>query len=89
VGDSIEGWADAIKILMKSYFFGKSTVVFDYSDIRPKGALLVTSGGKAPGHEPLAACIEQIRTLLETKKMVRNWNQLKFMILFVILLMLF
>ena len=53
IGDSIEGWADAIKILMKSYLNGKSSrIVFDYSDIRPKGARLVTSGGKAPGHNP-------------------------------------
>jgi len=38
IGDSIEGWADAIKVLMKSYLNGKSSrVEFDYSDIRPKG----------------------------------------------------
>ena len=51
IGDSIEGWADSIKVLMKSYLNGKSSrIEFDYSDIRPKGAQLVTSGGKAPGH---------------------------------------
>ena len=44
VGDSIEGWADAVKVVIEAYFLGKSTPVFDYSDIRPKGALLVTSG---------------------------------------------
>ena len=38
---------------MKSYFVGGSKVRFDYSDIRPKGARLVTSGGKAPGPQPL------------------------------------
>jgi len=55
IGDSIEGWADAIKVLMKSYMGDRrsSKVVFDYSDIRAKGALLVTSGGKAPGPQPL------------------------------------
>ena len=58
IGDSIEGWADAIKVLMKSYLNGKSSrIEFDYSDIRAKGAQLVTSGGKAPGPQPLKECI--------------------------------
>jgi ribonucleoside-triphosphate reductase (thioredoxin) len=64
IGDSIEGWADAIKVLMRSYFEGTSTIQFDFSDIRPKGAKLVTSGGKAPGPEPLRVCISQIRSVL-------------------------
>jgi ribonucleoside-triphosphate reductase (thioredoxin) len=68
IGDSIEGWADAIKTLMKSYFFGGKTVRFVYDDIREKGALLVTSGGKAPGPEPLRLCIEKISSLLRGKK---------------------
>lgn len=64
IGDSIEGWADAIKVLMKAYFYGKSDPVFDYRDIRAKGAELVTSGGKAPGPDPLRICINQIRGVL-------------------------
>ena len=52
VSDSIEGWADAVKSLMTSYFKGTSEVEFDFRDIRPKGARLVTSGGKAPGAQP-------------------------------------
>ena len=68
IGDSIEGWADAIKVLMHSYFYGKSQPVFDFSDIRPKGALLVTSGGKAPGPQPLKDCIHNVRSILESKK---------------------
>jgi ribonucleoside-triphosphate reductase len=67
IGDSIEGWADAIKALMKSYFTGGSSMRFDYSDIRHKGARLITSGGKAPGPEPLRICIEKIRAILELK----------------------
>jgi len=68
VGDSIEGWADAIKVLMKSYFFGMSDIDFDYSDIRPKGTKLVTAGGKAPGPQPLKDCIHNIRKVLDTKE---------------------
>ena len=67
IGDSIEGWADAIKALIKSYFTGGSSIRFDYSDIRHKGARLITSGGKAPGPEPLRICIEKIRAILEIK----------------------
>ena len=69
IGDSIEGWADAIKVLMKSYLNGKSSrIEFDYSDIRAKGAQLVTSGGKAPGPQPLKECILKITGILESKE---------------------
>tara|TARA_R110002110_G_scaffold131093_13_gene311700 strand:- start:2087 stop:3904 length:1818 start_codon:yes stop_codon:yes gene_type:complete len=66
IGDSIEGWADAIKVLMKSYLNGKSSrIEFDFSDIRNKGARLVTSGGKAPGPQPLKECILKITGILD------------------------
>ena len=70
IGDSIEGWADAIKVLMKSYLGERrsSRVEFDYSDIRPKGAMLVTSGGKAPGPQPLKECIVKITGVLDSKE---------------------
>lgn len=68
VNDSIEGWADAVKILIKSYFEGGSKIVFDFSDIRPKGARLVTSGGKAPGSQPLKECLIKIEGILERKE---------------------
>ena len=68
IGDSIEGWADAVKILMNSYFKGGSKIKFDFSDIRPKGARLVTSGGKAPGPQPLKECLLKIRGILDAKE---------------------
>jgi len=68
ISDSIEGWADAVKALMKSYFKGGSTLRFDYSDIRPKGAALVTSGGKAPGPQPLKECLVKVQGILNTKE---------------------
>ena len=69
VGDSLEGWADAIKVLLKGYF-GLSEYLpeFDYSDIRPKGARLVTAGGKAPGPEPLKICVAHVQAILDRKK---------------------
>src|SRR5690606_17238212 len=65
VGDSIEGWADAVKVLVEAYFYGKSEPIFDYRDIRPKGAKLITSGGKAPGPDPLRICVENLRAILK------------------------
>ncbi len=67
ISDSIEGWADAVKVLIKSYFYGGSHIHFDFSDIRPKGAELVTSGGKAPGPQPLKECLVKIDGILRTK----------------------
>jgi len=69
IGDSIEGWADAIKVLMNSYFEGRSKVRFDFSDIRPKGATLITSGGKAPGPQPLKECLLKIKGILDEKEL--------------------
>jgi len=66
ISDNIEGWADAVKVLMESYFNGLMEVEFDYRDIRPKGAMLITSGGKAPGPQPLKDCIHQLRSMLDT-----------------------
>ena len=70
IGDSIEGWADAIKVLMKSYMGDKrsSSGQFDLSDIRPQGAQLVTSGGKAPGPQPLKECILKIKGIFDGKE---------------------
>ena len=68
IADSIEGWADAVKALMKNYFQGGSHLKFDYSDIRPKGARLVTSGGKAPGPQPLKECLVKVEGLLKGKQ---------------------
>ena len=68
ISDSIEGWADAVKMLVKSYFEGGSSIAFDFSDIRPKGAMLVTSGGKAPGPQPLKECLIKVQGILDTKE---------------------
>jgi len=69
IGDSIEGWADSVKMLMKSYL-GKSSAKpnFDFRDIRAKGTRLKTAGGKAPGSEPLKVCLFHIETILERKE---------------------
>jgi ribonucleoside-diphosphate reductase alpha chain len=68
VGDSIEGWADAVKVLVSAYMRGKAMPVYDFSDIRPKGALLITSGGKAPGPEPLKDALHNIQKIFDRKQ---------------------
>ena len=68
ISDSIEGWADAVKILVKAYFTGSPLPTFDFRDIRPKGARLITAGGKAPGPEPLKECLFQIQKIFDRKQ---------------------
>lgn len=68
IEDSIVGWANAVKVLMEAYFRGKSLPIFDFSDIREKGAELITTGGKAPGAEPLKTCLFNLQRILDRKK---------------------
>lgn len=74
IDDSIEGWADALGVLLSSYFskpveefkqYKNCHILFDYSNIRPKGSSLASGVGKAPGYEPLANGLEKIRALLD------------------------
>ena len=68
IEDSIMGWADSIKMLMKFYYEGGPKPKFDFRAIRHKGARLVTAGGKAPGPEPLKICISHIDAIMERKE---------------------
>lgn len=64
VMDSIEGWADAVKILVEAYFYGKEKPRFDLSDIRQEGVPLKITGGKAPGPEPLRLVLDNVNRIL-------------------------
>jgi ribonucleoside-diphosphate reductase alpha chain len=64
VQDSIVGWSDAVKVVCKAFFNAGTLPVFDYRDIREKGAELITTGGQAPGPEPLKQCIENLIKIL-------------------------
>ena len=68
IGDSIEGWADAVRMLCKAYFTGAPLPLFDYRDIRPKGAQLITVGGKAPGPETLKECLFNLQKVFDRKQ---------------------
>ena len=67
IEDSIMGWADAVKVLLKFYFEGGYKPKFDFRAIRQKGARLVTAGGKAPGPEPLKIALAHIDAIMERK----------------------
>lgn len=64
IDDSIEGWANAVKMLFTCYMQTGDYVEFDYSSIRPEGSPLITSGGNAPGHLGLKKSLEQVREIL-------------------------
>lgn len=52
VGDSKEGWCNALTLGLKTWYDGKD-IDFDYSQLRPAGARLKTMGGKSSGPDPL------------------------------------
>jgi len=72
IEDNIEGWSDAIGVLVSSYFeqselfpeYNSKNIVFDFSKIRLKGAPL-SNGGKAPGPEPLRKALKNIKKILD------------------------
>lgn len=63
IHDSIEGWAEALDLLVRAYFLRRIRPIFQYGRIRPKGSDL-SSGGKAPGSEPLKSMLEDIEDML-------------------------
>lgn len=74
IPDSIEGWADALGVLLATYLPHEDfpeweglDVVFDYSNIRPAGSVLASGVGKAPGPEPLRRSLEIIRKVLDDR----------------------
>ncbi len=77
IEDSIMGWADAVKVLMKFYFEGGTKPKFDFRAIREKGARLVTAGGKAPGPEPLKICLSHVDAIMERKANGENLSPLE------------
>lgn len=79
IPDSIEGWADAVGILVSSYFTGEvpfpeyqgCKVVFDFTKIRPAGAPL-SWGGKAPGPNGLIQSLKKIESVFESALSTSN-----------------
>lgn len=68
IQDSAIGWADAVKRLFKAYLVGSTLPRFDFRDIREKGRHLITSGGTAPGPEPLERALTKAEWILRNKQ---------------------
>lgn len=74
IPDNIEGWSDAIGVLLSSFFvenqefpeFFGYKVIFDPSQIRPEGSDLSSGVGKAPGPKGLMASLKRIEILLNS-----------------------
>ena len=60
IEDTTEGWADALRIGLTTWFDG-GDIQFDYSALRPAGAILRTKGGRSSGPEPLRRMMEFVR----------------------------
>ena len=69
VGDSKEGWANAIRILLHLFTFNKEiNLKFDYSYIRSEGKRLKSFGGRASGPESFKKTIEKIQSIVNKMK---------------------
>lgn len=65
IPDSREGWVEALRRLIDSYFVPESVVQrFDYSLVRPAGLLIKGFGGTSSGPEPLRDLLERVRDIL-------------------------
>ena len=71
IPDTREGWITSLRLLLEAYFNNEELPIFDYSLIRPYGALIKTFGGKSAGPDPLRRLHEQLRILLD-KKFIDN-----------------
>ena len=66
IGDSKEGWCDALTLGLSTWYAGKD-VTFDFSQIRPAGARLKVMGGKASGPEPLRNLLAFVRERVRSR----------------------
>lgn len=67
IEDSKEGWGNALTHGLKTWFAGHD-VKFDYSNLRPAGARLMTMGGRSSGPEPLRALLDFSRSKILTRQ---------------------
>lgn len=67
VPDSAEGWSDALRVGLHTWFDG-GDIKFDLSELRTAGAPLKTKGGRASGPEPLRAMLEFVRNRILSRQ---------------------
>ena len=64
IPDTREGWVESLRLVLDSYFHGTEELNFDYTQIRPAGAVIKGFGGVSSGHEPLKEIHKEIRKVL-------------------------
>jgi ribonucleoside-triphosphate reductase len=67
IDDSREGWVDSVHMLLDGFFFGAKVPKFDYSAIRPEGALIHGFGGTSSGAGPLVELHKNLTELYSEK----------------------
>ncbi len=67
VGDSAEGWAEALRLGLERWFEG-GDLRFDLSQLRPAGSPLRTKGGRASGPEPLRVMLKFLRSRILSRQ---------------------
>ncbi len=67
VEDSTEGWGTAVRMGLSTWFDG-GDIKFDFSKVRPAGAILKTKGGRASGPEPLRKMLEFARSRIMVRQ---------------------
>jgi ribonucleoside-diphosphate reductase alpha chain len=70
VEDTTEGWCEALRIGVTSWFNGRD-VKFDTSKVRPAGSRLKTKGGYASGPGPLVELLDFARTIILSRQCKR------------------
>jgi len=68
VDDSTEGWAEALRLGLQSWFVDGVDVRYDFSQVRPAGAPLKTKGGRASGPDPLRIMLLSIRNIILSRQ---------------------
>lgn len=67
IQDSRDGWVNALRALLRSYFKGSYITIFDYSQVRPAGRYLKKFGGVASGPLPLCEMFSTIRYIMNKR----------------------
>ena len=81
IGDSKEGWVQALDIFLKTLANNEyrkiTTIIINYDHIRPKGAKLKTFGGTASGHTSLLNMFEKIYTTIIKTGLIKSQMKVK------------
>ena len=66
VGDSKEGWAEAVREFIRFHTvdYNYKTIHLNFDSVRPSGEMLLTFGGYASGHGPLQKALELMNEVI-------------------------